>query len=46
MYKLKEELRGKRFVIARPDRFVYAACDTRDELERICGGIQQNLGLI
>jgi hypothetical protein len=45
MYKLKRALHGKRYAIVRQDRFVYAACNTKDELERICGGIQQTLGL-
>jgi hypothetical protein len=46
MYRLSRTLRGKRFAVTRPDRFVYAACDTKDELEQICGGIQRNLGLV
>jgi hypothetical protein len=32
MYRLKKEVRSKKFVILRPDRFVYAICDTREEL--------------
>ncbi len=46
MHKLQRELRGKRFALARPDRFVYAACNSGEELERICSGIQHNLGLM
>lgn len=45
MYRMKRELHGKTFVIVRPDRFVYAACDTADHLQRICKGMTRTLGL-
>lgn len=45
MYRMKRELGGKRFAIVRPDRFLYAACDSADDLHRICQGIQHTLGL-
>jgi hypothetical protein len=46
MYRMKKDLHGKRFAIVRPDRFLYAACDTATELEGICQGIQSNLGVL
>jgi hypothetical protein len=46
MYQMKKDLRGKRFVIVRPDRFVYAACDTAAQLESICENIPKILGII
>ena len=46
MYQLKKDLHGKRFVIVRPDRFVYAACDTAAQLNSICEGIPKSLGVI
>lgn len=46
MNQLKKDLHGKRFVIVRPDRFVYAACDTAGQLQSICGGIAKNLCII
>jgi hypothetical protein len=45
MYRMKEDLRSKRFAVVRPDRFVYAACNTGEELVDICDGIQGALGL-
>lgn len=33
-YRLKKETRGRKFVILRPDRFVFAACRDREELNR------------
>ena len=44
MYRMKKDLGGKRFAIIRPDRFLYAACDTVKDLEHICRGIQKTLG--
>jgi hypothetical protein len=46
MYQMKKDLHGKRFVIVRPDRFVYAACDTADQLESICENIPKVLGIL
>jgi hypothetical protein len=45
MYQMKKELRGKTFVIVRPDRFVYGACDTANELHRIIQGMHERIGL-
>ena len=45
MYRMKKVLHDKTFVIVRPDRFLYAACDTADQLYGICAGMQQTLGL-
>jgi hypothetical protein len=44
--QISSDLHGKTFIIVRPDRFVYAACDTLEELQTICGGIQHTLGLL
>jgi hypothetical protein len=46
MYRMKKDLGGKRFAIVRPDRFLYAACDTVKDLQHICEGIQHTLGLL
>lgn len=45
MYHMKKNLHGKRFAIVRPDRFLYAACDTARELKGICQGIQSTLAV-
>jgi hypothetical protein len=45
MYQIRKDLGGKTFIIVRPDRFIYAACDTVEELKTICEGIQKTLGL-
>jgi hypothetical protein len=45
MFRMKKDLKGKKFAIVRPDRFLYAACDTTEELHGICRGIQSTLGL-
>ncbi|EEA23552.1 hypothetical protein TMatcc_002429 [Talaromyces marneffei ATCC 18224] len=31
-YRLRKELKGHRYIILRPDRFVFASCSTRDDL--------------
>lgn len=38
-------MRGKRFVIVRHDRFVYAACDTRAELVEAAESLRESLPL-
>lgn len=43
-YRLRNELGGKRFVILRPDRFVFAACKDSGELESALGKIGEVLG--
>jgi len=44
-YRMKKDLDGKAFAIVRPDRFLYAACDTADELHTIARGMRQRIGL-
>jgi hypothetical protein len=44
-HRMKKNLHGKSFAIVRPDRFLYAACDTAEQLHRICRGIQRTLGI-
>lgn len=46
MYQMTKDLRGKRFAIVRPDRFVYATCDTAEQMAQICEGIQGTLGVV
>jgi hypothetical protein len=46
MYQMRESLHGSTFVIVRPDRVIYAACKTAEQLKRICDGIPQILGLL
>ncbi|PWI73105.1 monooxygenase [Purpureocillium lilacinum] len=36
---LWKSAKGRRFVIVRPDRFIFAMCDAGGELERICSGL-------
>lgn len=43
MYRIKKDLQGMSYAIVRPDRFLYAACDTAAQLQTICGGIQRNI---
>ncbi|XHG08436.1 hypothetical protein AWENTII_011535 [Aspergillus wentii] len=38
-YYLGNELRGSRFVIARPDRFTFAACDNKEDLKSAALGV-------
>ncbi|PVH73617.1 FAD/NAD(P)-binding domain-containing protein [Cadophora sp. DSE1049] len=45
MHRIGRDLGGLTFIIVRPDRFVYAACRTAEELHSICGGIREKLGL-
>jgi hypothetical protein len=42
-YRMKHEVHGKKFVIIRPDRFVYAACSSLKELQRVAKLIPQAL---
>lgn len=43
MYLMKEKFKGRKFVLVRPDRFVFAACRTGDELVSACERISQTL---
>ncbi|KPI43783.1 3-(3-hydroxy-phenyl)propionate/3-hydroxycinnamic acid hydroxylase [Cyphellophora attinorum] len=45
MFRLGSDLCGKRFVVVRPDRFVYAACDTAEQLQTVCLGVGRTVGL-
>ncbi|CAL3970626.1 hypothetical protein PZA11_007095 [Diplocarpon coronariae] len=45
MHQIRKDVEGMRFVVARPDRFVYAACETVERLREICAGIRQELGV-
>ncbi|KAH7416689.1 monooxygenase [Cadophora sp. MPI-SDFR-AT-0126] len=45
MHRIRKDLGGMTFIIVRPDRFVYAACQTAEELHAICAGIRETLGL-
>lgn len=40
MNRMRKDTGGKRFVIARPDRFVFATCDSIEDLVSICGAIR------
>lgn len=46
MYQMGRDLHHKRFAIVRPDYFVYAACDTVEQLRNICNGIPQTVGIL
>lgn len=46
MYRIRKQLHGKSFAIVRPDRFLYAACDTAEQLQTICKGIRSTLGIL
>lgn len=41
-YRLKKEV-GKRFVVVRPDRFIFAACDDREGLDEALGKMEAAL---
>ena len=45
MYQISTDLHKKTFAIVRPDRFLYAACDTAEQLQDICRDIRPTLGL-
>jgi hypothetical protein len=42
-YRMKHEVHGQKFVVVRPDRFVYAACSNTDELQRTAKSMPQAL---
>ncbi|KIW12496.1 hypothetical protein PV08_09773 [Exophiala spinifera] len=44
-YRLHKEIRGRRYVILRQDRFVFAACDTIVELKGAAGRLAPSLSL-
>lgn len=39
MYCIRTELRGRRYILVRPDRFVFAACTSGKELKEACDKI-------
>ncbi|KIW76003.1 hypothetical protein Z517_10748 [Fonsecaea pedrosoi CBS 271.37] len=43
MYRIKKDMGGRKYVLVRPDRFVYAACHTGVELIAACERIPQTL---
>lgn len=43
-YRLTKELGGKRFAILRPDRFVFASCNTKDELQSAASELVRMIG--
>jgi len=42
-YRISKDVRGMKFVVVRPDRFVYAACRTSRELQDILNGLGKSL---
>ncbi|ETN37465.1 uncharacterized protein HMPREF1541_07087 [Cyphellophora europaea CBS 101466] len=40
MYQMREAMKGRRYVIVRPDRFVFAACGTVEGLVQACAAIE------
>lgn len=38
-HRLSKEVHGRRFVITRPDRFIFAACDSREDLLRVAKAV-------
>lgn len=43
--RLRKEVNGKKYIILRPDRFVYAACDTERELQKAVARLPEALHL-
>src|SRR6266498_4460646 len=43
MLRMKQEAGGKKYVVLRPDRFVFALCDTKEEVEEAVGRIEEVL---
>ncbi|KAL4868871.1 hypothetical protein BDV12DRAFT_196849 [Aspergillus spectabilis] len=39
-FRLQKEVDGRKFVVIRPDRFIFGACETINELQGILGEIQ------
>ncbi|KAK5995929.1 3-(3-hydroxy-phenyl)propionate/3-hydroxycinnamic acid hydroxylase-like protein [Cladobotryum mycophilum] len=42
--RLGKEVNQKRYIFLRPDRFVFAACDSRGEIDRVATRIKELLG--
>lgn len=43
MYRMRDDMAGRRYVIVRRDRFVFAACETVEDLVRACGAIEDTI---
>lgn len=43
MYRIRTELQGRRYVLVRPDRFVFAACASGRDLKAACDNIHSVL---
>jgi hypothetical protein len=43
MYRIRKDTKGRKFILMRPDRFVYAACNTGAELLAACERIPTTL---
>lgn len=44
-HRMRHDLRGKTFIVVRPDRFVFAACANVDELRKVVGQIRSAMHL-
>ncbi|KAE8374197.1 hypothetical protein BDV26DRAFT_296196 [Aspergillus bertholletiae] len=42
-YQLGKAVEGRRFIIVRPDRFVYAACDSKEDLDKAISSLVKYL---
>lgn len=42
-FYLGKALKGRRFTIVRPDRFIFASCDSREDLRKIAGAVAVHL---
>ena len=42
-FRIRKDVGGMKFVVVRPDRFVYAACQTSRELQDILNGLGESL---
>jgi 2-polyprenyl-6-methoxyphenol hydroxylase-like FAD-dependent oxidoreductase len=42
-YRLRREVQGRKYLIVRPDRFVYAACSTKQELDGAAAKLRHHL---
>jgi hypothetical protein len=40
---LRKEVKGMRFVVVRQDRFIFAACSTKDDLRAVCSKLCESL---
>lgn len=43
MYQIQVGMQGRRYVLVRPDRFVFAACRSGEDLKVACGNIESLL---